>query len=139
MTSKATEEKIQILEQKQRKLEKEINHHRTNIFKLKQELQTETTKPVQKQKPTPISKLPTKKQPKKQPIPQIKQEPKLTPPKTPKQPSKPKPKRDLLKLEQDFGKVWFVRLGIISLLTGLVFLSNFAYKNFIIEWAQPLA
>ncbi|MDB9741916.1 DUF2339 domain-containing protein [Akkermansiaceae bacterium] len=35
--------------------------------------------------------------------------------------------------EVDFGKVWFVRIGIVILLTGLVFLGNFAYQNWIKE------
>ncbi len=33
--------------------------------------------------------------------------------------------------ELDFGKVWFVRIGIVILLTGLVFLGNYAYQNWI--------
>jgi hypothetical protein len=35
--------------------------------------------------------------------------------------------------ELDFGKVWFVRIGIVILLTGLVFLGNYAYQNWIKE------
>ncbi|MEX1048324.1 MAG: DUF2339 domain-containing protein [Akkermansiaceae bacterium] len=35
--------------------------------------------------------------------------------------------------ELDFGKVWFVRIGIVILLTGLVFLGNYAYQNWIRE------
>jgi uncharacterized membrane protein len=31
--------------------------------------------------------------------------------------------------ELDFAKVWFVRIGIVILLTGLVFLGNYAYQN----------
>lgn len=34
-------------------------------------------------------------------------------------------------LELQLGRVWFVRLGIILLTTGLVFLSSYTYKNFI--------
>ncbi len=33
--------------------------------------------------------------------------------------------------ELQFGRVWLVRLGIVLLLTGLVLLGNFAYKNWI--------
>lgn len=33
--------------------------------------------------------------------------------------------------ELDFGKVWFVRIGMVILLTGLVFLGNYAYQNWI--------
>ncbi len=40
----------------------------------------------------------------------------------------PKPEASF---ELDFGKVWFVRIGIVILLTGLVFLGNFAYQNWI--------
>jgi len=36
-------------------------------------------------------------------------------------------------IENHFGRVWLVRLGIITLLTGLIFLSNYAYTNFIYE------
>lgn len=47
-------------------------------------------------------------------------------------------KFDFSKLELNFGRIWLVRLGIVSLLTGLIFLSNYAYKNFIMEWgAMP--
>ncbi|MGJ8695104.1 MAG: DUF2339 domain-containing protein [Verrucomicrobiaceae bacterium] len=35
------------------------------------------------------------------------------------------------KLELELGRVWFVRLGIVLLTTGLVFLSSYTYKNFI--------
>ncbi len=45
-----------------------------------------------------------------------------------------KKRRDMRKVEMEFGKVWFVRMGIVSLLTGLVFLSNFAYQNYIASW-----
>lgn len=33
--------------------------------------------------------------------------------------------------EIDFGRVWFVRIGVVILLTGLVFLGNYAYLNWI--------
>ena len=36
-------------------------------------------------------------------------------------------------LELQLGRVWLVRLGIVLLLTGLVLLGNFAYKNWIRE------
>ncbi|RYD31398.1 MAG: hypothetical protein EOP87_14805, partial [Verrucomicrobiaceae bacterium] len=35
--------------------------------------------------------------------------------------------------EMQLGRVWLVRLGIVLLLTGLVLLGNFAYKNWIRE------
>ncbi|MGJ8643656.1 MAG: DUF2339 domain-containing protein [Luteolibacter sp.] len=44
----------------------------------------------------------------------------------------PKPASDR-SFELDFGKVWFVRIGIVILLTGLVFLGNYAYQNWIRE------
>ena len=50
-------------------------------------------------------------------------------PKAPKQSMK-----DLSHRELDFGKVWFVRLGIISLITGFVFLSNYTYQTYIASW-----
>lgn len=34
-------------------------------------------------------------------------------------------------LEVEFGRVWLVRIGIVILLTGLVFLGNYAYHEFI--------
>lgn len=40
--------------------------------------------------------------------------------------------------ELDFGKVWFVRIGIVILLTGLVFLGNYAYQNWIREMSNGL-
>jgi len=58
------------------------------------------------------------------PSPQLKQKPKA-----PKQSMK-----DLSHRELDFGKVWFVRLGIISLITGFVFLSNYTYQTYIASW-----
>lgn len=33
--------------------------------------------------------------------------------------------------EIDFGRVWFVRIGVVILLTGLVFLGNYAYQNWV--------
>lgn len=41
--------------------------------------------------------------------------------------------KDDSSFELDFGKVWFVRIGIVILLTGLVFLGNYAYQNWIRE------
>ncbi len=35
--------------------------------------------------------------------------------------------------EMQLGRVWFVRLGIVLLTTGLVFLSSYTYKNYIHE------
>lgn len=46
--------------------------------------------------------------------------------------SEPEPAEDR-SFELDFGKVWFVRIGIVILLTGLVFLGNYAYQNWIRE------
>ena len=44
----------------------------------------------------------------------------------------PEPEEDS-SFELDFGKVWFVRIGVVILLTGLVFLGNYAYQNWIRE------
>lgn len=44
--------------------------------------------------------------------------------------SEVQPKPDT-SFELDFGKVWFVRIGIVIFLTGLVFLGNYAYQNWI--------
>lgn len=46
-------------------------------------------------------------------------------------PSPPTPADNSFEL--DFGKIWFVRVGIVILLTGLVFLGNYAYQNWIRE------
>lgn len=40
--------------------------------------------------------------------------------------------------ELDFGKVWFVRIGIVILLTGLVFLGNYAYQNWIRDMSNSV-
>ncbi len=40
--------------------------------------------------------------------------------------------------ELDFGKVWFVRIGMVILLTGLVFLGNYAYQNWVREMPNGL-
>lgn len=40
--------------------------------------------------------------------------------------------------EMQLGRVWLVRFGIILLLTGLVLLGNFAYKNWIREMPNGL-
>lgn len=45
---------------------------------------------------------------------------------------------NFMALEQNFGSVWLVRLGVLLLLTGLVFLSTYAYNHFIVEWGAPL-
>jgi hypothetical protein len=53
------------------------------------------------------------------------------PPATPATPSAlPRPDSSF---ELDFGKVWFVRIGVVILLTGLVFLGNYAYQNWVRE------
>ncbi len=36
-------------------------------------------------------------------------------------------------LEMHFGRVWLVRIGIVILLTGLVFLGNFAWQEFVVK------
>lgn len=47
-------------------------------------------------------------------------------------PPRKKAGRDGLELE--LGRVWFVRIGIGLLLTGFVFLSTYAYQNYIVNW-----
>ena len=44
---------------------------------------------------------------------------------------KEKPAKVAGEWEIDFGRVWLVRIGILSLLTGLIFLSTYAYKNWL--------
>tara|TARA_B110000879_G_scaffold161096_1_gene207990 strand:- start:17733 stop:20576 length:2844 start_codon:yes stop_codon:yes gene_type:complete len=152
MTSKTVEEKIQHLEVQQWTLEKELRDHKHDIYDLRNELQSLTAKPEQlrestaeqikaiKKRAEEVSLLENLKTPEhltektSKPSPPLPLSPtsevKIKP--TPK--TTLKPKRDLRTMEQDFGKVWFVRLGIISLLTGLIFLSNFTYQNYITEW-----
>ena len=48
-------------------------------------------------------------------------------------PAKSKNKVDRGEWELNFGKIWFVRIGILLLLTGLVFLSTYAYKNWLFD------
>jgi hypothetical protein len=45
----------------------------------------------------------------------------------------PAPIADPEKFEQQFGRVWLVRLGIALLVTGLVLLGNYAYQNWVRE------
>lgn len=63
--------------------------------------------------------------------------PPSTRPPIPATPKQQKKKATVLPIENTMEKylatVWFVRIGIITLLTGLVFLSNYAYTNFIYE------
>lgn len=40
-------------------------------------------------------------------------------------------RRDSTALEFEFGRVWLVRIGIVMLLTGLVFLGNLAYQHIV--------
>lgn len=46
-------------------------------------------------------------------------------------PESPTPKSDRASLELHLGRVWAVRLGIIMLTTGFVFLSRYTYDNFV--------
>ncbi len=46
-------------------------------------------------------------------------------------PKAPVAPREEVSFELNFGKIWFVRIGIVVLLTGLVFLGNYAYQNWI--------
>jgi|GEM_PF-1087826 len=57
------------------------------------------------------------------------------PPAIPPSPT-PLPSAPENSFELDFGKVWFVRIGIVILLTGLVFLGNYAYQNWIREMSN---
>ena len=132
------EGRIKYLEQQQRTLEINIGKHKGDIQQFKSDFQSNPTQPEIKADPSknlppdPTSTLKKLEESKKSAQPKMHKKPEQAP--------KPKPikatpkKRDLHKIEQDLGKIWFVRLGIISLLTGLIFLSNFAYKNFIMEW-----
>ncbi len=66
---------------------------------------------------------------------------KSSPPPQPPKKTSPSPSKEVNKrtpytssiseLELNFGKTWLVRLGIVSLLTGLIFLSTYAYKNWL--------
>ncbi len=57
-----------------------------------------------------------------------------SPPQPPKSPVPPKfPDLNTGEWELAFGKVWMVRIGILLLLTGLVFLSTYAYKNLVLN------
>lgn len=52
-------------------------------------------------------------------------------------PTKPKPAEPKESLELQLGRVWLVRIGIVILLTGLVFLGNFAYQELIGRLGAP--
>src|SRR5947209_6040539 len=43
----------------------------------------------------------------------------------------PQPQPQKKSFEFQLGTVWLVRIGIVMLLTGLIFLGNYAYQNFI--------
>ena len=49
-------------------------------------------------------------------------------------PEAPRPRETF---EMKLGTYWFVRVGIVMLLTGLVFLGTYAYKNFIGQFGAP--
>ena len=53
------------------------------------------------------------------------------PPVAPSQPAPKAPEPHGDSLELRLGRVWLVRLGIVILLTGLVFLGNFAWQEFV--------
>ncbi len=40
--------------------------------------------------------------------------------------------------EINFGRIWLVRIGVLLLLTGLVFLSTYAYKNWLFDTGAEL-
>lgn len=52
--------------------------------------------------------------------------------------STPAPPESDTSFELQLGKVWVVRVGIVILLTGLVFLGNYAYQNWIREMSNGL-
>lgn len=54
---------------------------------------------------------------------------------TPHEEIPPPSESDREGLELEIGRVWFVRIGIGLLLTGFVFLSTYAYQNYIITWS----
>ncbi len=60
--------------------------------------------------------------------------PKAIPQKTTKATKTTKAAIDPDAIELRMGQVWFVRLGIILVLTGLVFLGNYAYQNYIVHF-----
>ncbi len=64
------------------------------------------------------------------PLPPAVEEPKPTPPPAPPK-SSSTPAGSNSDVELQIGRVWLVRIGIVVLLTGLVFLGNFAYHEFI--------
>ena len=55
----------------------------------------------------------------------------LPTPAIPVRPSQAPQKADHAALEMQLGRVWFVRLGIVLLTTGLDFLSRYTYDNFV--------
>jgi len=57
-----------------------------------------------------------------------------TPPLREQPPIREADERASSSLEVQLGRVWFVRLGIVLLLTGLVFLGNYAWQNFVVNF-----
>ena len=51
---------------------------------------------------------------------------------------KEKPKKSAGEWEINFGRIWLVRIGVLLLLTGLIFLSTYAYKNWLFHTGAPV-
>ncbi len=78
------------------------------------------------------------------PIPVAAQPAQISAPVEPPQASEPAPSEDISPPESpaalpafnpnweiNFGQTWLVRIGVLSLLTGLIFLSTYAYQNWL--------
>lgn len=65
---------------------------------------------------------------------EIHREGSIQPPPVPPEIATPKPRETF---EMKLGTYWLVRVGIVMLLTGLVFLGTYAYKNFIGKFGAP--
>lgn len=129
------------LDRLRRRIDEIERRHDQEIKALRAELETigEREKPpaasptAEQPPPIPVSELKIT-QPKveavKQPAVAPKAEPEVISPKPPQLPSSQR--------EIDFGRVWFVRIGVVILLTGLVFLGNYAYQNWVRELPNGL-
>jgi uncharacterized membrane protein len=148
MSKDPTSEALLSIEKKQALLEIQLKEAQNNyleiqsqITALKQrgaELASDSNKAVPESEKA-IAKVDEKTAVKSAPLQESKKESLPTPPPIPQPQAEEKTVAqsivasdgEKLNLELKIGQTWFVRLGLLSLITGLIFLSNYAYKNWL--------
>ena len=124
-------DRISRLETKLDRIFKEASEATTDLESLKIEVQNPFEAPVQSPPPLPETPAP------RPVIPEPLVEPKAVPKEIKTQPVLKSPDKTEYNggLELQLGRVWFVRIGIILLTTGLVFLSSYTYHNYVQDLA----